>query len=148
MSGAGRRSGERGSILLELLFLMVVITIPLFYLVATLAQAQAGAFAANAAAREAGRAFVTAGSDDAGYARALAAGGIAVGSHGVDERDLDIQVSCAATPCLTPGASIQIDVVVHVGLPLVPDFVSGSVPARVTLAATHVEVVDEFQAGR
>lgn len=142
---ASPSSRERGSILVELLFLMVVVTIPLFYLVATLAQAQAGAFAANAAAREAGRAFVTAENEDLAYARAQAAAEVAIGPHGFDRADLMITLNCRSGPCLAPGSVIQIDVEVSVDLPLVPDVISTRVPARVVLHAEHIEVVDEFR---
>lgn len=138
------RDGERGSILVELLFLMVVVTVPLFYLVATLAQAQAGAFAANAAAREAARAFVTADGDDSAYQRASAASAVAVGAHGFDEGDVAMSVTCSASPCLSAGAQIRVDIEVSVSLPLIPDFAASRTPTSIVLAANHVEVVDEF----
>lgn len=147
---AGRRSGgttraDRGSVLVEVLFLMVLLTLPLFYLVATLAQAQAGAYAASAAAREAGRAFVTATDLDSAYQRANAASLLAVGSHGFDAPQLDLVITCGAPDCLVPGASVRIDVSISVGLPLIPDFMGGAVPTQVVLDATHIEVVDAFR---
>ena len=55
-----RPVGERGSAVVEFVFLTVLLTIPMIYLVLTLARVQAGTYAVSAAAREAGRAYVTA----------------------------------------------------------------------------------------
>lgn len=46
---------DRGSALVEVVFLLVVLALPSIYLVSTVARLQAGAYAASAAAREAGR---------------------------------------------------------------------------------------------
>ena len=46
--------------MVEFVFLAVLVMVPLFYLVMTLSRLQAGAYAASTAAREAGRAYVTA----------------------------------------------------------------------------------------
>ena len=56
---ATRTSGEQGSALVEFVFLAVLMMVPLIYLVMVLARLQAGSYAASAAVREAGRAYVT-----------------------------------------------------------------------------------------
>ena len=72
-----RRGGddERGSAVLEFLVVGVLLTLPVFYLVITLARLQAGAYAVSGAAREAGRMYVTATDDGAGSQRAQAGDG-------------------------------------------------------------------------
>lgn len=136
---------ERGSILVEVVFLMVVLTLPVFYLVATLGRLQAGAYAVSAAVREAGRAYVTAPDAElAGY-RAVTATGLVLQAHGFDHEDASVTVQCSAEHCLEPGAQVRFDGVVSVELPLIPDFMSGIVPTTIQLSASHLEVVDEFR---
>ena len=55
-----RGRAEGGSAVVEFVFLAVLLVVPLLYLVMTVSRVQAGSYAASTAAREAGRAFVTA----------------------------------------------------------------------------------------
>ena len=57
---------EEGSAIVEFVFLAVLLLIPLIYLTMMIARVQAGSYAVAHAAREAGRAFVTAESAEAG----------------------------------------------------------------------------------
>ena len=54
------RDGERGSALVEFVFVALVVFVPLIYVVAGFSAVQRGVFASTAAAREAGRAIATA----------------------------------------------------------------------------------------
>lgn len=132
----------------EVAFLLVLLVVPLFYLVGTLGRLQAGAYAVTAAAREAGRAFVTA--DDVGVAggRAQAAAGLVLSSHGFGAGEGSVQLGCGGEACLTPGSTVVVDAQVSVPLPLIPDFVRSAVPTTITLTAHHVEPVDAFREGR
>ena len=68
---------------MEFVFLAVLLMVPLFYLVMTVSRVQAGAYAASTAAREAGRAYVTAvGRTLGSRARAEAAARIAFEDQG------------------------------------------------------------------
>ena len=71
----GTRLGPReaGSAVVEFTFLAVLMLIPLIYLVMMVARVQAGAYAVSLAARESGRAYVTATSLAEAAARAEAA---------------------------------------------------------------------------
>ncbi|OMQ13946.1 hypothetical protein A7K94_0220100, partial [Modestobacter sp. VKM Ac-2676] len=51
--------GERGSAIVEFVFVALVVFLPLVYVIAGFSAVQRGVFAANAAAREAGRALAT-----------------------------------------------------------------------------------------
>ncbi|CAN5496006.1 hypothetical protein BH23ACT6_BH23ACT6_21220 [soil metagenome] len=137
---------ERGSMLIEVTFLMVLILLPLFYLVGTVGRLQAGAYAASAAAREAGRAYVTSPDEVSGPGRSLAAAQLVFGAHGFTSGEGSVSVSCASSPCLTPGSAIEANSTVHVPLPLIPSFMSGAVPTSVTMTGRHTEPVDEFRA--
>ncbi len=140
---AARR--ERGAMTVEVAFLLVLLVVPLFYLVATLGRAQAGAYAASAAAREAGRTYVTA--DDVGSAgaRAQAAARLVLDAHGFAPTDGTVAVTCDEADCLSPGGRVVVEATVEVPLPLVPDFMRGAVPTSMTLSSSHVEAVDEFR---
>lgn len=148
MSVPQRWAGDRGSMTIEVAVLLVLLVVPLFYLVGTLGRVQAGAYAVTAAAREAGRTFVTA--EEAGSApgRAQAAAGLVFAAHGFAPGEGVVTVECPEGPCLAPGSSVVVRSEISVPLPLVPDFMRGAVPTTVTLTASHREPVDEFRAGR
>lgn len=145
--GAG--GAERGDAVVELLGAALLLLLPLLYLVVTLGRVQAGAFAVEAAAREAARAVVTAESSAAGAARAEAAVGIALADQGFGaDVPRHLTLGCAADPCLTPDAEIVVEVRARVPLPLVPAFAQDAVPLAVPVAARHVAVVDRYAAVR
>lgn len=128
----------------EAAFLLVLLVVPLFYLVGTLSRVQAGAYAAVAAAREAGRAFVTAEDVADAPGRGTVASQLVLASHGFTEGEGGVTVACQGE-CLAPGSSVLVEATVTVPLPLVPDFMARAVPTTVTLTAQHVEGVDEFR---
>ncbi len=138
---------DRGSMLIEVLFLMILLMLPLFYLVGSLGRLQAGAYAASASAREAGRAYVTAEEEGAAPGRSAAAANLVFDAHGFDSGEGSVSISCNAVPCLTPGAQIQVTSVVQVDIPLIPDFMAGAVPTSVSMTSSHMEPVDAFREG-
>lgn len=140
-----RGHGERGSILVEAVFLLVLLTLPVFYLVGTLARVQAGVYAVSAAAREAGRAYVTSADEASAPGRAWIASNLVFNAHGFTGDEGSVQVSCATSQCLAPGGQVSIDASVSVELPLVPDFMDGVLPTTVELTASHLEPVDQFR---
>ncbi|MCA5893406.1 pilus assembly protein [Isoptericola sp. NEAU-Y5] len=137
---------EAGAALVEFLGTAVLLLVPLVYLVLTLAQVQAGAFAVEGAAREAGRAMVTADSSAQGAARAGVAAGIALADQGFDDVDPDgaLSLRCSADPCLTPGAQVVVRAQLAVPLPFVPAGLRDWVPLEIPVEATHVATVDEY----
>jgi hypothetical protein len=140
-----RAVGERGSAIVEFVFLAVVLMVPLLYLVMTLSRLQAGAYAASTAAREAGRAFVTASDPAAAEQRAAAAARIAFEDQGFDTSETQLTMSCDGTPCLRPEGRIEMSTTVTVPLPLIPSFARGVLPLEVPVTASHVAVVDRFR---
>lgn len=133
--------------MVEFVFLAVVLLVPLIYLVMMLGRLQAGAYAAGAAAREAGRAFVTAESDAAGEHRARAAADIAFGDHGFAGVGR-VTLACDGAPCLRPEGRVEVRTEVSVPLPLVPGIARRLVPLEVPVSATHVAAVDRFRGQR
>lgn len=142
-----QRAPDRGSMTVEVAFLLVLLVVPLFYLVGTVGRVQAGAYAVTAAAREAGRSYVTADSVQDAHVRAQAAAGLVARAHGFGAGDVQLALGCGEPGCLEPGSVVVVDAVVEVPLPLVPDFMAGRVPASVTLTAQHTEAVDAYREG-
>lgn len=141
-----RIAGDGGSAIVEFVFLAVLMLVPVVYLVLTLGRLQAAAFAAQGAAREAGRAFVTARDESAGRERADAAVAIAFEDQGfIDQRLIGLQVDCASA-CLAPDARVVIRTSVQVPLPALPRLVDRFFPARIEVTASHVATVDRFGA--
>lgn len=140
-------TGEQGSAIVEFVFLAVLMMIPLIYLVMTLGRLQAGAYAASTAAREAGRAYVTADAQAGAERRAEAAASIAFEDQGFGDTGR-ISLSCDGTPCLRPEGRVEVTSVVTVPLPLVPSFAREVIPLEVPLTASHVAVVDRFRGQR
>ncbi|MDD9205366.1 pilus assembly protein [Georgenia sp. 10Sc9-8] len=131
--------------MVEFLGTSLVLLVPLVYLVLVLGQLQAGAFAAEAAARESGRILARADDLVLGRAQAVAAVELAFADQGlaVDGAGV-LSVACDRDPCRTPGARMHVTVALEVDLPLVPDVLGGVIPTAVPVRADHVAVVDRF----
>lgn len=140
-----RRDRERGGVLVETAFLLVLLTAPVLLLIGTVARVQAGAYAVTAAVREAGRGYATADSADSAGARAETAAGVVLASHGFGLEDAALALGCEAPPCLSPGNQVRVRAELRVPLLLVPDFARGVLPGHVTVTASHLEVVDEYR---
>jgi hypothetical protein len=126
--------------------LAVVMLVPVVYLVLALGRIQAGAFAAQGAAREAGRAFVTADDEGSARLRADAAAAIAFADQGFDDPAVvGIDVRCAGSPCLASDQRVLIHSRVLVVLPGVPRLLDRVIPARIEVTARHVSTVDRFR---
>ena len=141
-----RARRDAGRAVVEFIFLGILLLLPLLYLVLTAARIQAAAFSASLAGREAGRAFVTAASEDDAYARARVSAGLAFDDFGFTEHESGVDLDCDGTPCLRPEGVVTSQAHVEVRLPLVPDFIADHVPSSVTITSTHVAAVDRFVA--
>ena len=138
--------GDDGTAVVEFCLLAVLMLVPVVYLVLALGRIQAGAFAAQGAAREAGRAFVTADDEGSARLRADAAAAIAFADQGFDDPAVvGIDVSCAGSPCLAADQRVLIHSRVLVVLPGVPRLLDRVIPARVEVTARHVSTVDRFR---
>jgi Flp pilus assembly protein TadG len=119
--------GERGSALVEFVFIALVVFVPLIYIVAGFSAVQRGVFASTAAAREAGRAI--------GQQRAVRAAQLAVEDQSVDATDVRVDyagpgVECGAgggyAPTLAPGEEFSVCVTVTVRIPFLPEFIDAN----------------------
>jgi len=138
----GRREG--GTAVVEFVFLAVLMMVPLVYLVMVMGRVQAGSYAASAAVREAGRAFVTAPAAGQASPRAEAAARIAFEDQGFGGAGR-LTMGCDGDPCLRPEGRISMEATVVVPLPLVPAFARDVVPLELPVTASHVAVVDRFR---
>lgn len=139
-----RLADDGGTAVIEFAWLAILLLVPLIYLVLCLARIQAGSYAVTQAAREAGRAYVTADDGASATARSQAAADIAFADQGFGDGRLE--VSCAASPCLTPGATVTTEAAISVPLPLVPEVAEGVVPLEVPVSATQVAPVPRYEA--
>lgn len=142
-----RGRSEHGSSIVEFVFLSTLMLIPLVYLVLMLARIQAGSYAASAAAREAGRAFVTAAGEEVAAPRAEAAARLAFEDQGFAETGR-LDLACDGSPCLRPDAQVAVTATVTVPLPLIPSFARSVIPLAIPVTASHVSTVDRFRGER
>lgn len=142
--GGARVRGEDGSAIIEFVVLGVLLLVPLVYLVMSVGRVQAGSYAVSTAAREAGRAFVTAQSGEDAAGRAHAAARIAFADQGFGGLG-DLEIACSSTPCLTPDSRVETTARVTVQLPLIPAFARDVVPLEIPLTASHLSIVDRFR---
>jgi Flp pilus assembly protein TadG len=140
-----RKRDEKGSALVELTWLGVLLLVPLLWIVVTVFEVQRGAFAVNGAARAAGRAYALAPDDAEGRARAEAAARQALADQGVDE-PVDVRITCTPYPadCHSGTSVITVRVASRVDLPLLPGFLGGGAPSF-ALDATHTVPIGQFQ---
>ncbi|MCZ2824199.1 MULTISPECIES: hypothetical protein [unclassified Modestobacter] len=126
---------ERGSAIVEFVFIALVVFLPLVYIVAGFSAVQRGVFAANAGAREAGRAIAMAPDVATGQARAEAAVAIAVADQSVEATDVVLAYAPAGSGCgaagsyapsLVPGEEFSVCVTVTVRIPLLPEFIDAN----------------------
>lgn len=129
MSGRRRRD-ERGSALVEVVWLGILLMVPLVYVVLSVFEVQRGAFAVSAAARSAARAYALSDSDEAGHAAAEAAVRAALADQGLDQ-PATLHITCTPDPrhCLQPGSTIRVHIGTQVDLPLLPDVLGGNKPS-------------------
>jgi Flp pilus assembly protein TadG len=140
-----RRRDERGSALVELTWLGLLLLVPLLWIVLSVFEVQRGAFAVSGAARAAGRAYALAPSDAVGQSQAQAAARQVLVDHGVGGQPLGLVVTCApAGDCHAPGAMITVTVHSRVDLPLLPDVLGGGAPSF-ALDASHTVPIGQFR---
>ena len=133
-----RRRAERGTALVEITWLAILLMVPLLYIVLAVFDVQRSAFAVSAAARAAGRAFVLSPSESAAPTRALVAARVAMADQDLDLDRGSIAFTCDPDPanCLAPGSTVQVSVSYPVPLPLVPAALGGNTPS-IQVQAVH-----------
>ena len=141
-----RRPDERGSALVELTWLGILLLVPMLWIVLSVFEVQRGAFGVSAAARAAGRAYALAPTDAEGRARAEAAARQALVDQGLDRAPLDVEVSCRPFPhdCHSGTSVITVSIHSRVDLPLRSRVLGGDAPSF-ALDASHTVPIGQFQ---
>lgn len=136
-----RVQGEDGNALVEFTYLAFLLMVPLVYVLTTVFQVQRAAFGVTEAARQAGRAYVTAGSDAQGRARAQEAADLAMRDQIPGFAGARVSIDTAG---FSAGGTVSINVRHEVALPILGGLFDRVRP-RVPVDATHMEVVDRFR---
>jgi len=144
MRRSRRWTDDRGSASLEFITVGLLLLLPFIYLVLVVAAVQAGALAAEAAARNAARLVVQ--QDGAARAEALADQAVrfALADYGVDVASSSVTIDCIPMACFDPGSLVTLTVTVRVPLPLVPAVLPGDFPLAVELTGVSAQRVSEF----
>jgi Flp pilus assembly protein TadG len=140
------RRDERGSALVELSWLAILLILPMLWIVLSVFEVQRGAFGVSAAARSAARAYALAPSDAVGALRAREAARVALADQGGSTRPPEVRISCTPYPADCHQGTSVITVSVHsrVDLPLMPDALGGGRPSF-ALDARQTVPIGQYQ---
>jgi hypothetical protein len=146
-----RLRDDRGTAVIEFVFVAVLVLVPLVYFVVAVASVQRSNLAVTNAAREAGRAFATADTDAEAQARAAVAMRLALADQGLANdaqlRYVAIGQSCTSAqimPELISGAEFEICVVRRSEIPAVPTILQGKGITTIGRYELHVDDYRSF----
>jgi len=128
--------------MLEFVYLSILLMVPLVYVLTTVFQVQRAAFGVTEAARQAGRAYATAETVDAGAARAQVAAELALADQGLT---LAEPLEVSASDGVAAGSQVRVVVRHRVVLPLIGGLFDDVVPPNIPVQASHLAVVDRFK---
>ena len=137
---------QRGSALVELTWLGILLLVPMLWIVLTVFEVQRGAFGVSGAARAAGRAYALAPNDVLGQARAEQAARQALADQGLRGAPVSVTVTCTPYPrnCHQGTSVITVRVASRVDLPLLSEVLGGQAPSF-ALDASHTVPIGQFQ---
>ena len=140
---------ERGTALVEVTWLSILLLVPLLYVVLAVFEVQGAAYAVDAATRAAGRAYSLAPTQTAGVARARAAAEVALADQGLRLSRGELAIGClpAGDSCLSPGSVIQVRLSCPVALPLMPAALGGNTPS-IRVESEHAVPYGSFRESR
>jgi Flp pilus assembly protein TadG len=140
------RRDQRGSALVELSWLGILLILPMLWIVMSVFEVQRGAFGVSAASRAAARAYALAPDDSTGLVRAREAARVALTDQGLHDVTPEVDVSCAPYPgnCHQGTSVITVSVHSRVVLPLMPTVLGGNRPSF-ALDASQTVPIGQFQ---
>jgi len=140
---------ERGTALVEVTWLSLLLLVPLLYVVVAVFEVQRAAYAVDAATRAAGRAYSLAPTQAAGAVRARTAAEVALLDQGLPLSRAQVAIRCAPAPgsCLSPGSVIHVRISCPVALPLMPDALGGNTPS-IRVESEHAVPYGSFRESR
>lgn len=137
--GPAGSPNDAGNATVEFVYLAILLMVPLVYIIISAFQAQRTAFATAEAARQAGRAYVTAGGGADAMDRALFAANLAMADQGIDELPADALRITTSSRGFCAGSTVTVTLRQHVPLPLLEDV------TNLTVSGEHTETIDEFR---
>lgn len=144
-----RRRGDDGTALVEFTHLSMLLLVPLVYLILFVFTLQRAGFAVSAAAREAGRAYVTAPSDAVGRARAEQVASMTLADHDVEEGSVTLSIGDPTElpttgTGLVPTRGVRVEVRHRVDLPVIGGLFRGLRLGSVPVTGAHLAVFDTY----
>ena len=141
-----RARRARGSALVELSWLGILLVLPMLWIVMSVFEVQRGAFGVSAAARAAARAYALAPDDASGWSGPATAARVAMDDQGVHGVTPEVRVTCTPYPsdCHQGTSVITVSVHSRVVLPLMPSALGGNRPSF-ALDATQTVPIGQFQ---
>ncbi|MBM7516014.1 hypothetical protein [Nocardioides nitrophenolicus] len=141
-----RADVERGSGLVEVVWLALLLLLPLLWVVLSVAEVQRGSFGVSGAARAAARAYALAPDDATGERRARAVARQVLADQGLAGAPVTVTVTCTPYPtaCHRGTSVITVRVASAVALPLLPDLFGLGRP-RFALAAEERVPIGRYQ---
>lgn len=135
---------ERGTAVVEFVFLSLLLMVPLVYFIITVGQLQGGSFAVVGAADQAAKVFVSQPDPVSGRAAAEQAVVLALADYGHTATDAGLEISCDPADCSAAGTAVTVTVHLNVPLPFVP--FSNAVPLHAgRLDASATQMVGRFR---
>lgn len=114
------RGDDEGSAVVEFLLVGVVLLVPILIFVGVLAQAQAAAFAAVAAAQQGSQVLATQPAGEVSTAQVQAAAALPAADQGFDDGEVAVSVTCSDGACEEAGATATVTAVATIRLPRIP----------------------------
>ncbi|CAN5697002.1 hypothetical protein BH24ACT11_BH24ACT11_12710 [soil metagenome] len=140
---------DSGTAVVEFIWLCLLLLVPIVYLLLAAMDVQRASYAATAASRSAGRAYVLAPDTTTANARAATAAQVALADQGVSWSTADLSVRCNPDPaaCLSPGSLVTVNVSVQQPVPLSGPLAGASAPS-VRVSSSHTEPYGTFREAR
>lgn len=138
------RASDAGTAAIEFIFATVILLIPLVYIVLSISTVQAGTYATQAIAIDAAR--LASRYPDSAENRAEATAILHLDDFGLSEVTHSIVFDCSET-CSTPGETVTATVEARVPIPGLPRLFTDSDAGRITVRATHTDVVAPITGG-
>lgn len=137
---------QRGSGLVEIVWMSVILLLPLLWVVLSVFEVQRGSFGVSGAARAAARAYALAPNDRVGELRAAAVARQALADQGLTDVPVRVTVTCTPYPrdCHSGTSVITVRVDSSVTLPLLPDVLGSGAPTF-RLSADHSVPIGRYQ---
>lgn len=118
-----------------------MVMVPIAYAVIVIVQLHSATYAAVTAAREAGRAYVTA--DTPGQAAARASQAARIAMEDQNAPSPEVSIHCRGGACLSPGSRVHVTITARVSIPFVPR--QGD-RGTIAVTAEHEAMVDTYRA--